>query len=124
MVPCGFKIACLRASCPTSRSPASVYATTDGVVREPSALGITTGFPASVAAITELVVPRSIPTAAAITTSHRTSPHDHPRVPSRHRPDVVKQGSRVWASLGRQRAILERDLVRLCCHPDHLRGRH
>src|SRR5215469_6717193 len=44
MVPLGFKIACLRASCPTSRSPASVNAATDGVVREPSALGITVGF--------------------------------------------------------------------------------
>src|SRR5215469_16256518 len=70
MVPCGFKIACRRASCPTRRSPASVNATTDGVVRDPSALGITVGFPASVAAITELVVPRSIPTATAMTTSH------------------------------------------------------
>src|SRR5215469_5479432 len=69
MVPCGFKIACRRASCPTRRSPASLKATTDGVVREPSALGITVGFPASVAAITELVVPRSIPTATAITAS-------------------------------------------------------
>src|SRR5215467_14530800 len=70
MVPFGFKIACRRASCPTRRSPASVNATTDGVVRDPSALGITVGFPASVAAITELVVPRSIPTATAMTTSH------------------------------------------------------
>src|SRR5215468_10286616 len=70
MVPCGFKIACRRANCPTSRSPASVKATTEGVVRDPSAFGITVGFPASVAAITELVVPRSIPTATAITTSH------------------------------------------------------
>src|SRR5215472_14334695 len=70
MVPCGFKIACRRASCPTSRSFASVKATTEGVVRDPSAFGITVGFPASVAAITELVVPRSIPTATAITTSH------------------------------------------------------
>src|ERR1700761_9211460 len=59
-------IACRRASCPTRRSPCGVKATTDGVVRDPSVLGITVGLPASVAAMTELVVPRSIPTATAI----------------------------------------------------------
>src|ERR1700744_3853989 len=59
-------IACRRASCPTRRSPCGVKATTDGVVRDPSTLGITVGLPASVAAMTELVVPRSIPTATAI----------------------------------------------------------
>src|ERR1700753_2497549 len=59
-------IACRRASWPTRRSPCGVKATTDGVVRDPSALGITLGLPASVAAMTELVVPRSIPTATAI----------------------------------------------------------
>src|ERR1700761_1272119 len=59
-------IACRRASCPTRRSPCGVKATTAGVVRDPSVLGITVGLPASVAAMTELVVPRSIPTATAI----------------------------------------------------------
>ena len=38
----------------------------DGVVRCPSALGITAGSPPSRAATTELVVPRSIPTALAM----------------------------------------------------------
>src|SRR5260221_3918185 len=66
MVPFGFKIACRLASWPTSRSPCGVKATTDGVVRDPSAFGITVGLPCSVAAMTELVVPRSIPTAIAI----------------------------------------------------------
>src|SRR5688500_13985381 len=47
---------------PTSRSPFLVKATTDGVVRLPSALGMTTGSPPSITATTELVVPRSIPT--------------------------------------------------------------
>ena len=49
------------ATCPTSRSPSFVNATTDGVVRPPSALGMTTGSPPSMTATTEFVVPRSIP---------------------------------------------------------------
>src|ERR1700740_63669 len=66
MVPLGFMIDCRLASWPTRRSPLSVNATTDGVVRAPSALGMTIGSPPCQAAITELVVPRSIPTAVAI----------------------------------------------------------
>src|SRR5580693_7838558 len=76
MVPFGFRIACRRASWPTRRSPWGVKATTDGVVRAPSAFGITVGLPASLTAITELVVPRSIPTAFAIVAS---SPVTAPR---------------------------------------------
>ncbi len=59
----GLVIAWRLATSPTSTSPAFEKATTDGVVREPSALGMTTGSPASSTATTELVVPRSIPTA-------------------------------------------------------------
>src|SRR6187401_2639513 len=59
----GLVIAWRLATSPTSTSPALEKATTDGVVREPSALGMTTGSPASSTATTELVVPRSIPTA-------------------------------------------------------------
>src|SRR5690348_15425391 len=59
----GFVIACRLATSPTSTSPVLENATTDGVVREPSALGITTGSPASRVETTELVVPRSMPTA-------------------------------------------------------------
>ena len=66
IVPFGLRIACRLASWPTSRSPCSVKATTDGVVREPSALGMTVGWPPSTVAITEFVVPRSIPTALAM----------------------------------------------------------
>jgi hypothetical protein len=54
------------AGCPTSTSPLRANATTDGVVREPSELAITTGSPPSSTATTELVVPRSIPTARAM----------------------------------------------------------
>jgi len=68
-VPFGFRIACRRASWPTRRSPCGVNATTEGVVRAPSAFGITVVWPPCVAAITELVVPRSMPTATAITAS-------------------------------------------------------
>ncbi len=51
---------------PTSTSPSLVKATTDGVVRKPSALAMTVGSPPSRTATTELVVPRSMPTARAI----------------------------------------------------------
>src|SRR5207302_8671843 len=57
----GFVTACRLATCPTRRSPVLVIATTDGVVRAPSWLGITTGSPPCITATTELVVPRSIP---------------------------------------------------------------
>src|SRR5699024_8234147 len=42
-------------------SPVLVKPTTDGVVRAPSALGMTTGSPPSITATQLLVVPRSIP---------------------------------------------------------------
>src|SRR5467141_692912 len=57
----GLVTACRLATCPTRRSPPLVMATTDGVVRPPSWLGITTGSPPCITATTELVVPRSIP---------------------------------------------------------------
>src|SRR4051812_9556824 len=67
MVLAALLVACRLATCPTSRSPAAVKPTTDGVVRAPSAFGITliSGRPsAPVPSRTdthELVVPRSIP---------------------------------------------------------------
>src|SRR5215203_1870256 len=62
MVRSGFVTACLLASCPTRRSPLFLSkATTDGVVRSPSELVITTGSPPSNTATQLLVVPRSIP---------------------------------------------------------------
>ena len=59
----GLVIAWRLATSPTSTSPVFEKATTDGVVRLPSALGMTAGSPASKTATTELVVPRSMPTA-------------------------------------------------------------
>src|ERR1700722_13932892 len=46
---------------PTSRSPSSWMATTEGVVRAPSAFSITFGCLPSMMATHELVVPRSMP---------------------------------------------------------------
>src|SRR5687768_14346721 len=49
------------ATWPTSRSPLLAKATTDGVMRPPSALVMTCGSPPSMTATTEFVVPRSMP---------------------------------------------------------------
>src|SRR5262249_55896654 len=59
----GLVIAWRLATSPTSTSPVLEKATTEGVVRLPSALGMTVGSPASKTLTTELVVPRSMPTA-------------------------------------------------------------
>src|SRR6267143_4424142 len=61
MVFSGFVMAWRFATWPTSRSPVLVNATTEGVVRPPSALGITCGSPPSITATHEFVVPRSMP---------------------------------------------------------------
>ena len=66
MVRSGLVMAWRLATSPTSTSPVLEKPTTEGVVRPPSAFGITTGSPASNTLTTELVVPRSIPTALAI----------------------------------------------------------
>ena len=57
----GLVTAWRRAGSPTTVSPLSVNATTLGVRRFPSALGITFTSLPSITATTELVVPRSIP---------------------------------------------------------------
>src|SRR5271169_679705 len=63
MVRSGLVMAWRLATSPTRTSPALEKPTTDGVVRLPSALGMTTGSPASRTHATVLVVPRSMPTA-------------------------------------------------------------
>ena len=57
----GLVTACRLAGWPTSRSPSSMKATTEGVVRAPSAFSITLGVLPSMMATQELVVPRSMP---------------------------------------------------------------
>ena len=57
----GFITACRLATVPTRRSPESVKATTEGVVRPPSAFSSTVGSSPSITAMAELVVPRSMP---------------------------------------------------------------
>src|SRR6056297_3312131 len=62
----GLVMAWRLATSPTSTSPDLENATTDGAVRAPSELGMTTGSPPSRTDTTELVVPRSMPTALAM----------------------------------------------------------
>src|SRR5580704_4994198 len=88
----GFVTACRFATWPTSRSPVFVIATTDGVVRAPSWLGITTGSPPCITATTEFVVPRSIPIILLITAlppsnlfAHSQLPLDQPEFCSNNR---------------------------------------
>src|ERR1700761_8244594 len=61
MVLVGLVIAWRLAGSPTLRSPLSINATTDGVVRLPSLFAITTGSLPSITATQEFVVPKSIP---------------------------------------------------------------
>src|SRR3989454_8236864 len=64
---------------PTRRSPFSVNPTTDGVVRFPSALAMTTGSPPDMMATQEFVVPRSIPITLPMAFSFPSSlNHDRP----------------------------------------------
>src|SRR6476659_9298445 len=49
------------ADAPTSTSPSSPYATTEGVVRAPSEFSMTLGWPPSMIATQLFVVPRSMP---------------------------------------------------------------
>src|SRR3954453_10945167 len=66
MVFCGLVTAWRLATVPTRRSPDAAKATTDGVVRPPSAFSITVGSPPSRTAMHEFVVPRSMPMVLAM----------------------------------------------------------
>src|SRR5437764_13018276 len=63
---CGLVTAWRLATVPTRRSPDAAKATTDGVVRPPSAFSMTVGSPPSSTAMHEFVVPRSMPMVFAI----------------------------------------------------------
>jgi hypothetical protein len=63
---CGLVTAWRLATVPTRRSPDGANATTEGVVRPPSAFSITVGSPPSRTAMHEFVVPRSMPMVFAI----------------------------------------------------------
>src|SRR5712672_1503833 len=65
----GLVTACRFAAWPTRRSPDSVNATIEGVVRAPSAFSITLALLPSITATQELVVPRSMPITLLIGTS-------------------------------------------------------
>src|ERR1041384_5180459 len=73
------------AAWPTSRSPESVKATIEGVVRAPSEFSITLVSPPSMTATQELVVPRSIPMTFAMTAlsslGRSLRPRRHPADP-------------------------------------------
>src|SRR5688572_22066550 len=62
----GLVTACRLATWPTRISPSLVKATTEGVSRLPSWLGMTVGSPPSITATTEFVVPRSMPITLAM----------------------------------------------------------
>src|SRR5262245_51214109 len=66
MVRSGLVTAWRFAGWPTRRSPSSVKATIEGVVRMPSAFSMTLGVEPSMTATQELVVPRSMPMTFAI----------------------------------------------------------
>src|SRR4029450_13187921 len=88
MVRSGLVMAWRFATSPISPSPPLEKATTDGVVREPSALGMTTGSPASRTATTELVVPRSMPTALGMLRCLRED-----RIPGRPQDQCLDYGA-------------------------------
>src|SRR6476660_5353961 len=66
------------ATAPTRTSPDLAKATTDGVVRAPSAFAMTVGSPPSRTETTEFVVPRSIPTARAMVCTSSCAPATRP----------------------------------------------
>src|SRR5579863_742589 len=90
---CGLVTAWRLATVPTSRSPPCVNATTDGVVRPPSAFSITVGSPPSSTAIQLLVVPRSIPIVFPIV-SLLLSSHKRTQKSKRDRSRFVRDGRR------------------------------
>src|SRR3984893_7338272 len=71
----GLVIAWRLAGCPTSTSPVPAKATTEGVVRAPSAFSMTLAWPPSMTATQEFVVPRSIPITFGMYCLRQLDPH-------------------------------------------------
>src|ERR1700722_7829176 len=71
------------AACPTSRSPDSVNATIDGVVRVPSLFSMTLAALPSITATHEFVVPRSIPITLLMETSRQKQNQAAQKAPAR-----------------------------------------
>src|SRR5512137_2873990 len=101
MVASGLVTAWRLAICPTSRLPPSTKATMEGVVRDPSLLGITTASPCSITATQLLVVPRSMPMtlpnplpSRPVARRHRGRHHHHGRT---EQPPAVHPGPPVLA---------------------------
>src|SRR6185503_12453180 len=118
----GLVIACRLATCPTRTSPSFVKPTTEGVIRLPSWLGMTTGLPPSITATTELVVPRSMPITFAMPSSgsgmdrDATAPGACRRLREVHRQHAVDDArlGAVQVDPGRQRhGAHERPVVAL-----------
>src|SRR5438874_1270307 len=79
----GFVTAWRFAACPTRRSPDSVNATIEGVVRAPSAFSMTFAVDPSITATHEFVVPRSIPITLLMDTSCQKQNRSARKAPSR-----------------------------------------
>src|SRR3954471_818317 len=97
----GLATPCRFAPGPTSRSPESVNATIEGVVRPPSAFSMTFAFLPSITATHEFVVPRSMPITLLMYTSFSEA---GPVGPGRHRPDPPETA----AATGRPRGLYMR----------------
>src|SRR5271154_1159367 len=85
----GFVIDWRFATWPTSRSPLFVIATTEGVVRAPSWLGITVGSPPCMTATTELVVPKSMPIILLIECAPVESSRAQPAAPGNETKAII-----------------------------------
>src|SRR5579859_2162036 len=104
-----------RATWPTVRSPVlGLTATTEGMSREPSDDGMTTGSPPSMTATTELVVPRSMPIIFDMSASLQL-----------HSQSVIELNDRLLFGHPHQRGPDNSvtDTIALAHHADHLAGR-
>src|SRR5271165_4537696 len=113
------------AAWPTSRSPESVNATIEGVVRMPSLFSITLALLPSITATHELVVPRSIPMTLLIDTSFFKSRTGRPgEAPSDPPKWLISHPLTSWGLYMLALSALQRlrRFDRLLRDPDHRRA--